>query len=473
MSSNETPGGGSRLVRIGVRLVVGVAILALAVAFYFALYSTKPQAPRSEDRTASPIVRTMTAERVDTRRRFDGFGTARAKLSADITAEIDALVIERPAAIDPGVAVKGPSNGAPGDTIAVLDARDFEDLAEAAQKRTDALQAQLDGLTVERESLQERLDLADEAVRLAELDLQRLRDAIGDDIENPTEIERRLQQLTVTKRDAARIRETLSLLPSRRAALESQLAEQRAALRTAQLNVERTRIAAPFDGVLQTVDIDPGERVARGQVVARVVNLAVIEVPVRLPASAGLDLAPGSPVTIIDERDAGVGRGWDGTVARIAPEIDPATRTLSAFVEVSQDPTLSTETLLPGTFVRAVAQGLSTDARLVVPRGSINDDRVWVVAPDGTLALRAARPLFPIDTTFESLVPGESDWVVLAPTYRGTAALQPLDVGERLVLNPSQDLRLGRPVRTEADLEDSATTLVSTPPAQPSEEASQ
>lgn len=453
---------GSRIVRVALRGIVAIALLLAAGGFMSFMINSKPTPPKSEGNTASKIVRVMSATPIDTRRRFEGFGTARAKRAADITAEIDARVVERPANIDPGVRVKGPTNQAQGTLLAKLDQRDFTDSEDAIRRRIDALQAQIDGITVEQESLQARLSLAQEAVRLAELDIERLRDAIGSGVENPTELDRQLQQLTVTKRDAARISESLLLLPTREAALQSQLAEQRATLRTATLNIERTQITAPFDGMLQTVQFELGERVSRGQVVARLVDLSVIEIPIRLPASAALDLKPGVPVTLIDERADG-SRGWTGTIARLAPEIDASTRTLLAFVEVAQEPIMGPASLLPGTFVHAVVDGSSTESRLVIPRASIADDRVWIVNDQGALEFRAARPLFPIDGSYPDLDPLETDWIAIDPTYRGSQDIPVLKQRDRVVLNPSQDLRSGKVVRTQDDLTPSTTTLVSTP----------
>jgi len=350
-----------------------------------------------------------------------------------------------------------------GDAIARVDARVCGDAGEAAQGGVDAIQAQIDGIDIERESLQDQLSLAEEAVRLAELDIQRLRDAIQEGADNPAEIERRLQQLTVTKRDAPRIREQPRLLPTRQATLQAQLAEQTATLRTARLNVERATIRAPFAGVLQSVDIDAGERVGRGQVVARLVDLSNIEIPVRLPSSAVTDISVGSSVLLLDERPDGV-RSWVGTIARLAPEVDPTTRTLTAFVEIRQDSAPDPENISPGMFLRAVVESNATQPRLVIPRASVSDDRVWVVEDTGTLAYRTARPTFAIDDTFEQFDPVETDWVAIDPNDRGTPEIPPLRAGERVVLNPSESLRPGSTVRTEDELA-ATPTLVSTPQA--------
>lgn len=466
-SDDTPPRPGSRIARLAIRSIIVIALLGGAMAFQQVMIATKPVPPKSETGESSKIVRVMTAEPVETQRSFRGFGTARAKRAADITAEIDAVVIERPIDIDPGVTVYGPEDFGDGGVragqlIARLNGRDFDDIAEAAQKRIDAISAQIDGIVVERESLQDRLDLADEAVRLAEVDLERLRAAIGDQVENPAEIERRLQQLTVTKRDAARIRESLRLLPSRAAALEAQLAEQNASLRTAQLNVERTSIRAPFEGVLQSVDYELGERVNRGQVVARLVDLSTIEIPIRLPVAAALDVSPGASVVLVDDSLDG-SRAWTGEIARIAPEVDAQTRTLIAFVEVKQRSRQTEDALLPGTFVRALVAGQSREERLVIPRPSLSDDRVWIVSEAGKLEYRAAKSLFSFTGYYESFDRTERDWVALDSRYGGSSDIPALQAGDRVVLNPSQDLRPGRLVRTQEDLESNSSTLVSTP----------
>ena len=134
-----------------------------------------------------------------------------------------------------------------------------------------------------------------------------------------------------------------------RAALEARLAVEEAQEATAALNVSRTVIAAPFEGRIVDVNVDTGERVAPGQVVARLVDLSHLEVPLQAPVSAASSIRVGDEVSVM--ADGPSGDTWTGRIARMSPEADPTNRTVTVFVEIQQDPSGSESLLRPGQFV--------------------------------------------------------------------------------------------------------------------------
>jgi RND family efflux transporter MFP subunit len=416
---------------IAVRFVAGLVVIGVGAGIFMALAATRADAPRVEHREQETVVRTMTATPVEARRWWEGFGVARAIRASDLAAEVAGVVEERPAAIDAGAWV------AAGDLLAALDGEEFRQRLERSESLIRSLEAELVGLRVETESLQETLSLAEEAVTLTRREVERLRDATGRGAATEIELQRLQRDLTGFQQQAEEVRQRLNLIPTREARLEAQIQSERASASLARLDLERCRITAPFDGVLQSIDVNEGERINVGQRVARLVDLRRMEAPLRLPVSAVARLRPGNTVEI--EAEGPERRTWTGRIARIAPEAEASTRTATVFVEIEQEPRLDgVDILLPGQFVTARIYAADQRAQLLVPRTAIVGDRLMVIDADGLAQPRAVRVSYHIEAAFPDLVAGETQWAVIE---------EGLAPGDRVIVSNFQDLEPGSPVR--------------------------
>ena len=170
---------------------------------------------------------------------------------------------------------------------------------------------------------------------------------------------------------------------------------------------------------------------------ARVVNLARMEIPLRVPASSRALAPVGARVELVDRAGESIAIG---SVARIAPEDDPASRTTTVFVDIEQDPTAASM-LAAGAFVEArIAPGGSVP-RIVVPRRSIRDERISVVE-NGRVRVRRVTVDFRIPEAPEGAPLADADWAVLADE---------LPAGTLVVVDGSRSLVEGQeiePVRT-------------------------
>lgn len=415
-------------------------MLAAAGVVVWLLVSTRPQPPRIPPEQRAQQVSVITARLAPVTRTWRGYGTARAKDAADVAAQVAAEVVERPERIEAGNRV------AKGDMIVALDDEEFRRRLSSAREAIRALEAQVEGLDVEKASLEESVRLAEEAVRLTQREVERAKAAVEEGAATPGEVERLQRELTQTQRERTELQQRLSMISVRRRQLEAQIRERRAEASLAELNVQRCRIAAPFDGAIQEVHVDPGERVSVGEVVARLVDLSRIEVPLRLPISAGAQLDVGDAVRL--RADSPGGRSWRAEVARIAPEADSRTRTLTAFVEVSQSPEPGPGALLPGQFVIAEISAGQSRRRIVVPRAAVRGDRVWVVAgEDDRVEPRRVRVAHYLEARFEDVAPRETQWAVIE------SGLEP---GEQVIVSNFESLEAGRLVEaTDAGAGDS------------------
>ena len=247
------------------------------------------------------------------------------------------------------------------------------------------------------------------------------------------EIDRLRRQLTDFRRQETELQRQLDLIPARRARLAAQLLQEQAAERLALLNVERTEVRAPIDGVIQEVLVDDGERVAPGQTVARIVDLSRIEIPVRAPLGASSRLRAGDDVRL---STGGLDPAtWAGTIERVAPEASSTTRTVTVFVIVEQDPSQSTaQTLRPGQYLGAQLSSAQREQRIVLPRSAIIDDRVTLLDENDAVRYADVRILYHLEGTFPGMHPTETQW---------TAVAGPVGAGDRVVTDGLDALTLG------------------------------
>ncbi|MBN2185475.1 MAG: efflux RND transporter periplasmic adaptor subunit [Candidatus Krumholzibacteriota bacterium] len=183
------------------------------------------------------------------------------------------------------------------------------------------------------------------------------------------------------------------------AAARSALTAGKANLEKALLNLERTRLKAPFKGRISSKNVDIGQFVSPGQAIAAMYSIdeAEITVPMRDEDLFWLSVPgfttenePGSPATVNAEI-AGQKMSWPAKIVRAEGIIDSKTRMVNLVVRVD-DPYESTPPLAMGLFTSVRFEGKALDGVIVLPRSSIhNDDTVWIVDENGRLRFRKVK----------------------------------------------------------------------------------
>ncbi len=187
--------------------------------------------------------------------------------------------------------------------------------------------------------------------------------------------------------------------------LKNARAQRDAALanvRQAELNLQRTRIFAPFKGYVRSEQVEIGQFVNAGGPVATVVGTDQLEIIVPLPLDelAWLQVPRngesrrGSPAQVVLQSGDQLFR-WQGEISRAMGEIDPRSRMARVVVTVA-DPVSRDGTsrsllneLLPGMFVEVHLQGADLTGVFAVPRGALHDnDTLWIVDDENRLHIR-------------------------------------------------------------------------------------
>lgn len=189
----------------------------------------------------------------------------------------------------------------------------------------------------------------------------------------------------------------------------------KASLDQAERDLERTRIAAPFDGRVRTERVDVGQFVSRGVSIATLyaTDYAEIRLPIadrqlaflELPGIADPSDSEQGPPVVLRARFAGADRVWTGRVVRTEGEIDAQSRMVHVVARI-EDPYDTSEPdagesgatqktpLAVGMFVRAEIEGLMASGVLVVPRAAMREgDRLLVVDGDDRIHHRPVEVL--------------------------------------------------------------------------------
>jgi len=426
--------------------VVALAVLGGAIGIFLALRATRPQPERSIGDLRVAKVIAMELEPVRVQRAWPGHGAARAMRAVDVAAQVAARVQSRPEEIEEGVSVSE------GQLLVRLDPTDYQRDVEAAEQRLARLRADRDAVA-EIGAIEDQLEAAKEDLEVQKRELARVKEAFESGAANQTDVDQRRAALERARREVAALQQTLDVIPARLASLSAQIASARADLETAREDLARTRVTAPFDGVLQELYVERGQWVGVGADVARVVDLSRIEIPLRVPVAAAQTIRVGDRVELFADTERGA--TWEGRVARVAPEAEDRTRSLTVFIEIAQDPSESGPDaafdadpglLLPGQYLLGRVRASSERERLLVPRRVVDDDRVYVVESQRVEGVRVERArevpvrvAFHVEGAFPSLDPLETQWAVIE---RG---LQP---GDRVIVSNLGELLPGQRIET-------------------------
>lgn len=209
------------------------------------------------------------------------------------------------------------------------------------------------------------------------------------------------------------------------AAAEAGVASSQAALQKARLDLERTRIRAPFDAIVSQRSASPGNVVTGGSNLGTLIAREKIEV--RLPLTpqqmSRLTLpspAEGTTLSATLTSPAQPGRSWAALLTRTEPSVDPQNQVLFLIAEVS-DPFANPASSLPiGTFVNATIEGNEISNCYQLPNSALVEDAfIWTISKDNKLEKQNATRVFSEDNFFlariEDSAAGERLRVAIRP----------------------------------------------------------
>lgn len=214
------------------------------------------------------------------------------------------------------------------------------------------------------------------------------------------------------------------------AAAEAKRLSAQANYEKALLDLERTKIRAPFDGRVKSTQVDLGQYVNTNSSLAEVFATDVVEIrlPLKNSELSLIDLPENfrnqplldtelPDVTIIS--DLGKHQQWQGKIVRTEAAIDATSHQLYVVAQI-QDPfaveQLNKTPLKIGQYVTAKIQGRSLNSALVVPTSSVYQGSYVYTARGDKLLRKNIKLAFqtPTDAVIEDGL-SNGDWVVTSP----------------------------------------------------------
>ncbi|MFW2369028.1 MAG: efflux RND transporter periplasmic adaptor subunit, partial [Desulforhopalus sp.] len=174
-----------------------------------------------------------------------------------------------------------------------------------------------------------------------------------------------------------------------------------ARLTQAELDLKRTHVTAPFNGVVLSRSVNLGSRVSVSTALARLVGTDEFWLKLAVPVDQlqwitlpGKNQATGALVRIFPRNTEGQGFRL-GRVLRLAADLESLGRMASIYVAVKDPLCLLPENsdklkLLLGSFVRAEIEGAELSSVVAIKRQHIRDnDTLWLMDKDNKLEIRS------------------------------------------------------------------------------------
>lgn len=264
-------------------------------------------------------------------------GTIRARRSAEIRTEIAGRIARF--FVEEGARVRK------GDKIAELDGREYSIALEEARSRYfNALAA----IAVEETSLATSGAVKEFQDKLDELKAAEASGEISRDERHARELDLGVRAM----RDGAYRRELVEA--------RTGLSQARADAERARLNLDRSVIRAPFNGVISNLTLTAGHHLSTGEVVCSLVDNVDLEAEVGVLESDLAGVVPGRPAIVVVPA---LDESLRVKVDVVSPNIDSESRTCRVLLRVRNDD----GKLQPGMFVRAAIAGRIHEDKLMVP----------------------------------------------------------------------------------------------------------
>lgn len=349
----------SRWLRIGLPVVV----LLIGVAAAVALVQTAPKAKRTPPPKQARLVEVETARIGDANIEIEAMGTVVAAQEVVLQSQVSGEVV----AVSPELAPGGLFRA--GEEILRIDPADYE--LNVRQKESELATAQ--------SNLQ--LEQGKQAIARREYEL------LGE---------------TVAKGDS-----DLVLRKPQLAAAKAQVNMARAALSMAQLNLDRTRIRAPFNAIVRSRSVNVGTRVSPNSQLATLIGTDRYWIELAVPVDQlqwleipRADRHSGSTLRVYNEAAWGPGVYRSGRIIRLAGDLEEEGRMARLLVAVDDPLALGAENraapaLLIDSYVRVVLEGRPLSEVVTLDRSLIRDgDQVWIMGEDDALQIRPVQIRF-------------------------------------------------------------------------------
>jgi len=345
-----------------------ILILAIGVAGFLLLKATRPEPQTIAAQERSWRVDTLTVTLGAHRPELALYGQVQAPEMMTLAAPVAARVAQRP--VHEGQWV------AEGELLVALEGADLQPLLAQAEADVADLRAQLSSEDIRYRNDLQAVKSEQEIVANAERQFERTRTLVDRNLASADQLEGAVDMLARARLTLAARQRALDEHGARRQSLQARLARAEASLEATRLDLRRSEVMAPFDGVVTRVVVAPGNQVGKYQSLLSVYPVDGLELRAQVPNAYREELAQA-----LRQGEQPLARGSLGgqefVMRRFAGESDPAGT--EAIFQLTGD----AGALRPGAMVPVVLQRPEVDNVLAVPYSAIyGNSGVYVVSAD-------------------------------------------------------------------------------------------
>jgi len=346
-------------------VLTGLLLLIFAGVVFYLLQVFAPKTETAPEVDNSPLVETSTLELLSGPLQIVGEGLVRPRKRVSLASQVSGEIVFK----NPDLKLGG--RFSKGEVLLEIDPRNFE--SEASRIR---------GMILAAES----------QLTYAKSQVKRLSDLKAKNAESESRLENQIAQ---------------------QGDLEGQLIALRAQLQRAQLDIERSSVRAPFNGAVFTEQLDVGNIVQAGQMLAQVYAEDVFEIIVALddqeasliPELWSLDATGKKIKATVEAKYGGELYSWKAQVDAVETGLDNSARTINVVVLVKEPRRAgynssrdsqpeSAPPLLPGMYASVSIEGRSPKSSAIVPSSAVHGDRqIWLLDDENHLRIETVEIL--------------------------------------------------------------------------------
>ncbi|WP_108444228.1 efflux RND transporter periplasmic adaptor subunit [Halomonas denitrificans] len=257
------------------RRLLPLLILALGVAAFLWLRATRPESPSVTPEERRWRVETLAATLAPQAPVLPLYGEIVAPDLLTVTAPLAGRIAERP--------VREGQRVAEGERLVAMDDADVLPPLRQAEAEVADREAQVENERVRHASDREALARERELVDNARRQLERTRSLRDRNLASQSDLDTARNELARARVTVAARERAIAEHPARLQSLEAGLARARAALAAARRDAARSRVEAPFDGIVTRIRVAPGDRVAAQSELLSVYPVRGLELRARIP----------------------------------------------------------------------------------------------------------------------------------------------------------------------------------------------
>jgi len=366
-------------------------VLLVALTIAVALVIMRPKAERQVPVQKGRLVEVFPAKAEDFQMVVEAFGTVAPRESLKLVAQVRGQVVDLDPDFKEGSFVKK------GTRLIQIDPRTYSLEAKRRKVQITQTEAELKLLQQQVVNLRSRVKIASSDAKLARNEYLRLKKLIERKVIAQSQLDKAEQAYLASRERLQALENQLALIGPQREQLIAARDMAEVMYQQADLDLERSGIAAPFDGWVLEKAVEVGQHVNVGQHLGSIYKVGKLDIEVSiptkefkwLPAGMGEDSSVAAEVIF---RNTGEQKVWQGHVARVKARMDERTRTLPVVIEVDEAATAENSDggfrLRPGMFVTIKIKGKSVDHAYVLPRYVVYPGDVIYTLQDGKLKIK-------------------------------------------------------------------------------------